>query len=351
MKRFSTFRSLFAVMTTILVAGLLAACGSDDDGGGTTSGPSSTAAAAGAEAGAFPVMITHALGQTTIKAEPKRVVAVGLSDQDALLAVGVKPVGAMDWFGEDTYGKWPWEKAAWGGKPPRLVSNKSFEINFEAVAAQRPDLIVALYSKLSRSDYDKLSQIAPTVAHAKGTAYTTPWRDMARVAAKAVGRSAQAEKLIKAIDARFSTFREQHPELQGKAGIVVDAGSGPKSYYPFASKDPRGRFLAELGFVGSPAIDKLAAKDQGFGVEIARERTDLLDVDHLFLLIDAAPRKRVEADALYKRLKVVRDKRVTNLPYYSGTQLGAAVAFSTLLSIPYAIDGFERDLAAGGAAG
>ena len=124
-------------------------------------------------------------------------VVVGYTDQEPLLAMGVKPVGAMDWFGQGTFGKWPWERDAWGGKPPAVVSSKSYEIDFEKVAAQRPDLILGLYAQLKKPDYDKLTQIAPTVAQAKGDPYTTPWRDMTRTAAKAVGRVDEGERLIR----------------------------------------------------------------------------------------------------------------------------------------------------------
>ena len=110
-----------------------------------------------------------------------------------------------------TFGKWPWEREAWGGKPPAIVSSKSYEIDFERVAAQRPDLILGLYADLKRGDYEKLSQIAPTVAQAKGDPYTTPWRDMTRDAAKAVGRVDEGEKLIEATEARFAAFRKAHP--------------------------------------------------------------------------------------------------------------------------------------------
>ena len=126
--------------------------------------------------------------------------------------MGVRPVGAMDWFGQGTFGKWPWEREAWGDEPPVAVSNKSYEIDFEKVAAQRPDLILGLYAELKRGDYDKLSKIAPTVAQAKGDPYTTPWRDMTRVAAKAVGRVEEGEKLIEETEARFAAFRKAHPE-------------------------------------------------------------------------------------------------------------------------------------------
>jgi len=310
----------------------LAGCGADDETGGSRA----------ATGKGFPVTIEHALGTTTIPAEPKRVVVVGYTDHEPLLALGVKPVGAMDWFGAGTYGKWPWEREAWGGKPAAVVSNKSYEINFERVAAQRPDLILGLYAELKRGDYDKLSKIAPTVAQAKGDPYTTPWRDMTRTAAKAVGRVEQGERLIRKTEARFAAFRKAHPEAAKETALVVDAGTAPKSYYPFSSEDPRGQFLRELGYQRSERVDKLAG--DGFGAEIAKERVDLLDVDRLFLLIDAPARKRLDGDELFNRLDVARERRVTDLPYSTSTQLGAAVAFDSVLSIPYALDGIEESL-------
>ncbi len=46
------------------------------------------AAGSSAPSGAFPVSLPHKFGTTEIKAEPKRVVTVGLVDQDALLTPG-----------------------------------------------------------------------------------------------------------------------------------------------------------------------------------------------------------------------------------------------------------------------
>jgi iron complex transport system substrate-binding protein len=333
-------RRLWPALLVALAAALIAGCGSDEE-------PSGSTATSAASSSAFPVTIQHALGSTTIPKEPKRVVVVGLSDHEPLLALGVKPVGAMDWFGEGTYAQWPWERQAWGGKPAALVSNKSYEIDFEKVAQQRPDLILGLYADIKRNEYEKLSQIAPTVAQAKGDAYTTPWRDMTRVAAKAVGRSAQGEKLIAEVDARFAAFRKDHPELARQTALVVDAGQAPTSYYPFASADPRGQFLEELGYKPSRAIDKLAG--DGFGTEVAKERVDLLDVDRLFLLIDPPAQKRLDADRLFNRLDVTRAGHVSALPYYSPDNLGAALAFNTVLSIPFALKGIDAKLGEAGA--
>ena len=123
---------------------------------------------------------------------------------------------------------------------------------------------------------------------------------------------------------------------------MVDAGEAPKSYYPFSSKDPRGQFLGELGYQRSER-DRQAG-GQTFGTEVAKERVDLLDVDRLFLLIDAPARKRLVEDALFSELDVAREQRVTDLPYYTSDQLGAAVAFNSVLRIPYALDGIEKSL-------
>ncbi|MFI6497775.1 hypothetical protein [Nonomuraea typhae] len=54
------------------------------------------AGAAPSAQGFTPVTIEHKFGSTEIKAPPQRVVSVGLVEQDALLALGVVPVGTTD---------------------------------------------------------------------------------------------------------------------------------------------------------------------------------------------------------------------------------------------------------------
>jgi len=119
----------------------------------------------GAEA--FPITIEHALGTTTIEAEPQRVVTWGWSAQDVVIDLGVEPVG-MPFFayggGED--GILPWTEAALteqGMDLPVILPN-SPEPPLEAIAALAPDVIIAPYSGLTEDEYAALSQIAPVVA-------------------------------------------------------------------------------------------------------------------------------------------------------------------------------------------
>lgn len=325
------------LLLTLLIALLVAGCGDDD------TGPDRAAASGATESTGFPVTIEHARGSTTIRSAPERVVTVGLRDQEPLLALGIKAVGAMDWFQEDTFAKWPWERGRWGGEPPEIVSSKGFDINFEAVAAQRPELILGVYQDLEPADYEKLSRIAPTVAQsARHKPYTMPWREETMVIARAVGREARGRRLIARIDARFAQVRREHPEFRGKEAIIADPGTGAGKVFAFTSVDPRGQFLKEMGFQSSKRIDRIS-KD-GFGAEISDERLDLLDVDYLFFLIDAKNRKRVYAKPLLERLGVARRGHLVELPYYDPPQHGAAIAFNSVLSIPYAIDGMLKQI-------
>ncbi len=325
-------RWFLTLVATALTAAVLAGCGSGDNDADS----STSSAAAG---GTFPVSITHALGATKIERAPQRIVTVGLRDQDVLLAFGVKAVGAMDWFGQGTFAKWPWED--WGGTPPKVVSTGGFEINFERVAAQRPDLILSVYGELKKADYAKLTAIAPTVAQsAKYKPYTTPWHEETRTIARAIGREDEAKRKIADVDAKFAQVRKDHPGFRGKTAAMVDPSG--ENIFVFGSTDPRGQFLKELGFSSSKEIDALTPGE--FGAEVSDERLDLLDVDYLFVLGDANNKGKLLDKELFRRLDVAKDGRTVILPYYDEPQYGAAVAFNTVLSIPYAIDGTLKQI-------
>lgn len=331
------------LLTSLALA--LSACGGGDEEAGTTPAGAGTTTAAKADAGAFPAKIVHARGTTTIPEEPKRIVTVGLRDQDALLALGVKAVGAMDWFQQDTFAKWPWED--WGGTPPTVVSTGGFEVNFERVAAQRPDLILGVYQDLSKGDYEKLSEIAPTVAQsAKFAPYTMPWREETRVIASAVGRRTAGERLIEDVEGRFAKVREEHPEYRGQEAMIIDPSAG--KVFAFSSADPRGRFLEEIGFESSKRIDGLAKG--GFGLELSNEQLKTIDVDRLFVLIDENNRGKIFDNPQFRRLDVVERGDVVEVPYYDEPQYGAAIAFNSVHSLPYAIDGTVKLIAEADAA-
>lgn len=127
-------------------------------------------AACGAErdvnpAGAAPQqrVIAHKFGETRISGVPRRVVTVGLTEQDYVLALGVVPVGVREWFGGQPGALWPWAAAELHGAAVTQVLPVD-RMDFEQIAALRPDLILGVNSGLTEGDHELLQKIAPTVA-------------------------------------------------------------------------------------------------------------------------------------------------------------------------------------------
>ncbi|HEY4420218.1 MAG TPA: ABC transporter substrate-binding protein, partial [Pseudonocardia sp.] len=164
--------------------GLLTACGG---GTGPTAAPSAPGTAG------FPITVEHRNGTTQIPAPPQRVVTVGYSDQDPVLALGVRPVGVTDWYGDHPYATWPWAQDELGDAKPSVMNRGTFtgtpEYQYEEIAALAPDLIIGLYTSMDATQYETLSRIAPTVGPPAGFAeWGAPWQENTRLAGRALGR-------------------------------------------------------------------------------------------------------------------------------------------------------------------
>lgn len=313
----------------------LAACSS---GSGADDAPA--AGGSPAQEGAFPVTIEHKYGTTTIDAPPERVVSVGFTDQDSLLALGVVPVGIRDWYGDQPDAVWPWAHDALGGAEPAVLP--SSEINFEQVAGLRPDLIVGVSSGMTEEEYTTLSGIAPTITQTdEYVDYGVPWDAQLRMISRAVGRPDEAERRIDEIDGLFAQVRDAHPEWEGKEATVSYVMSETE-IGAYASQDTRSRLLVALGLTIPPEIDELAG-DQFYSVfsleEIAR-----LDRDALLWigLDDPSLLEQVESNPLRQQLRAVAEGREIFL-----TELqGGAAGFSSPLSLPYLLDSLVPQLEA-----
>jgi iron complex transport system substrate-binding protein len=325
--------SAIAAAAAVLLIGACSNSGSTD-----TAAPVSS----GAATDSFPVSIEHRYGTAEIKQEPQRIVVAGLTEQDSLLALGIVPVATTEWFGEHPGAIWPWAQDELGSAAKPTVLTYTDGIQFEKIAAQRPDLIIGLYSGLTQADYDTLSKIAPTVAQPKGSIdWGVSWQDTLRTVGKAVGRTAAAEKLLADVEAKFTATKTAHPEFAGKTGLIATVWEG---YYVYGNQDQRGRLLKDLGFTLPAGIDELTGKE--FGVSLSRERTDLLDTDALVWLVTAydTDKAKIQADELYAKLKVKTEARDVYLE--NDELLGGATSFISPLSLPFLLDGLVPQLAA-----
>lgn len=96
----------------------------------------------------------HAMGTTTIEGSPKRVVVLTNEATDNVLALGVKPVGAVQSWMVNPY--YDYIAADMRGVP---VVGQELEPSLEKIATLQPDLIVG--SKVRHQQvYAQLSAIA-----------------------------------------------------------------------------------------------------------------------------------------------------------------------------------------------
>jgi ABC-type Fe3+-hydroxamate transport system substrate-binding protein len=252
-----------ALLTTALV---VAGCGSGDSGtqgGGSPAGSSE----------AFPVTVSTAFGDVTVEEEPARVVALGWSDAETALALGVQPVGASDWLGVGGDGLGDWVEAGYD-EAPEIIG--TMEPSYEAIAALEPDLILDTRSAGTEERYELLSAIAPTIGQPEGVGpYQTTWQQQLEMVGQALGRAEQAEELAAEVEQAFTDAAEAHPEFEGTE-VAVGAYTS-EGFGAYVRGDSRVAFMEQLGFRNKKAIQDLATEN--FFVPVSEEQVSLLDAD------------------------------------------------------------------------
>ncbi|MEX2658350.1 MAG: iron-siderophore ABC transporter substrate-binding protein [Acidimicrobiales bacterium] len=325
------------LLPILAIVAILAGCGSDD--------PADTAAAAGSAAApgdAFPITIEHAFGTTEIADSPQRVVAWGWGSADAAIALGVVPVAIPHQsYGGDGDGVLPWirERLEEDGHDVPTILPDAQEPSLEAIAAARPDLILAVYSGITDAEYDLLSKIAPTVAY-PDEAWATPWRDTIEIVGQALGRRTEAEELLDDIDGAVAAEAEEHPELDGKTVAMV--WNTADTFYVYKPADARVQFTLDLGLKSPPSVEQLASGGETFYYTLSHERLSELTSDILVSYADTKDAsKAFLTSAPAKTMTQVQRGAVAEV---TGTEFIAAVSPPTALSLTWGLEEYIRAL-------
>jgi iron complex transport system substrate-binding protein len=350
-------RSFALGSLSLLAAAGLAACGSGDKtaAGGDTSRPASTgdAGSGTASSGAtgsvthsvsspppavdtFPMTIEHKLGSTTIPAEPKNIVSVGLTEQDFLLALGIVPVADTDWYGGQPNAIWPWAKKALGTAAPPTMLTDADGIQYLEIAKLKPDLILGLNAGLDQKAYQQAAKIAPTIASPAGgtTDYFDAWPLYLEVIGRAVGRSAQAAQIEADLHKRFADAAAANPHFAGKKAIFIQGAVSDGNFYAY-EKGLGTEFLTDLGFDIPAELDEYVPAEGGQAL-VPAERIDVFNsADYLIWATESdADEAALKALPGFADLTAVKADRSV----YTGDILSGAIYFSSVLSLPYVLD-------------
>lgn len=248
-------RRFIGVLTIALVLGL-AACGSS--AGIQPSGPTRT--------------VTDAFGEEVqVPVAPERIVVLSEPTLDGLIALGIKPVGAVSGRGQSSV--------------PNYLAGQASDIellgsigqpNFEAIGAANPDLILVDGTSVNNNQpvIDALTHIAPVVytGFAGGD-----WRENFRFVADAVNE-AQAGQVIEAeYDALVEESKEQLTGVSDSTFSIVrwqgsSASTILKELLP-------GRALVDLGLQRPPSQDR---EGRGHSEPVSLENLREIDGDYMF---------------------------------------------------------------------
>lgn len=310
-KGFALRRTSMLLATVLLGVGLVAGCA----GSSSHAEDAATSTAPSAET----ATVAHKFGETKVPADPKRVVTVGWNDQDDVLALGVVPVGTRSFF--DNYNDFPWVKAATDGKGVPVIPGD--DINFEAIAKAKPDVILAISETIDKKTYDQLSQIAPTVVQSdKYPDEETPWDVQLLTTGNALGREKEAQALVDQVNAKISEIKTAHPEFADKT-LVADYTSELNSQYLLPAGHAHRQLFDALGFKAQP--------DSG---DVSDEKLSLLEGDVLF--VNGLTKEQVASSPAFSRLEVVKDGRTL----YAGSDstLSGALTYNGPQALLYALN-------------
>lgn len=328
----STWRALAIVGAAALLL-LLAACGSDGDSSGADTNGEGTIGT-----------VETMFGPVTIP-EPDdgelTVVALGWSDAEMALALGVKPVAVLDWqsFGDESKGVGPWATERFDDVTPEVFPQAD-GLNYERILALDPDVILNTRSGNDEKEYNRLSEIAPTVYAPAGTeAFATTWDVQLAQVAAALGQAETGEELAAEMDDAIARAKEDNPELDGKR--VASGAKFGDAYGAYLPGDGRLDILTDMGMVNNDGIADLEAN--GFFATVPGEKVSVLDADVAVILPIGFTAADVENDDLLQSLDVVKDGRTVVID--PETDLGGAWSAASVLSMQYVLDEIVPQLA------
>jgi iron complex transport system substrate-binding protein len=313
MKNFKLYLSILFLASIFL----LAACGNNE----AEKPAENNGKAAKTEDTSYTVK--HAMGETTLKKTPERIVILTNEGTEALLAMGVKPVGAVQsWTGDPWY-----DHIAKQMKDVQVVGVES-QVNVEAIAALKPDLIIG--NKLRQENiYEQLNAIAPTIF---AETLRGDWQENFKLYAKAINREEKGQEVLKQYENRIAELKDKlGDKLNLKVSIVRFMAGDVRIYH----KDSfSGVILDQLGFARpeSQNVNDFAERN------VTKERMPAMDGDILFYFTyDTGDGSAIQLekewieDPLFKNLEVAKKGNVHKVDDTIWNTAGGVIAANLML--------------------
>ncbi|MCI3923750.1 iron-siderophore ABC transporter substrate-binding protein [Paenibacillus sp. TRM 82003] len=293
----------------------------------TSQGAEAPAAEPAKEAAPTTRVFAHAMGESTIPTAPERVVILTNEGTEALLAMGVTPVGApQSWLGD------PWYDHIADKMNGVVNLGEESQPNLELLISLKPDLIIG--NKLRHEEiYDELTAIAPTIY---AETLRGNWQTNFSMYADALGKQAEGEKVLADYSGRIEDLKTKlGDKLSTQVSIVRFMAGDTRIYW----KDTfSGVILDQIGLARPPAQDK----DEFAARGVTKEQIEEMDGDILFYFTyekgDGAATTVEEGwtkDPLWQTLDVVKAGKVYKVDDAIWNTAGGVIAANLMLDDLY----------------
>lgn len=290
---------------------------------------------------AFPVSIRHAFGTTEIPNEPLRIVTLGPASNDTCLALGVVPA-AMSLSKAQPNGSTPWFDLSWKkfGVDLPLLLDESKGLPVDDIQGIGPDLILAVNSKLTRSEFEELSKIAPVVAF-PDRPLTTDWRTSLALIGEATGRSAEAAKIRTETEKALVAELGSYPDLAGTEFLYSRVSSAMGADFEvFGEESNPVRILREFGLRPAAALSLVKAEGRAVGTPASgpetyawpQSRAAALDSQIAVFSVEVAEAADVKGSGMLGEVPAYKDN---NYLFADSADSGLALETGSCLSVQW----------------
>lgn len=295
-----TFGGKLLLFVSIIML-ILAGCGQQTDNSKSDAAATTNTKKESQPAQSEEYTVKHAMGETKLKGTPQKVVVLTNEGTEAVLSMGIKPIGAVKSF---TLGDW-YDHIKVVMEGVKIVGDEN-QPNLEMIASLKPDLIIGNKVRQEKV-YEQLSAIAPTVFSER---LSGDWQINFKLYAEALNKKAEGDKIIGDFEKRIVDFKAKAgDQLKTKVSIVRFMPGKVRIYM----KDTfSGVILNKLGF------ERPASQNQDkFADDLTKERIPDMNGDILFYFTwdnEKGEANKIEQewtnDPLWKNLDVVKQGKV-----------------------------------------
>lgn len=248
------------------------------------------------------VVVTDDAGhEVSVPENPERIIGTYLEDD--LLTLEETPV--VQWtVGEESIQEYLQPEGLEG------VPLMPFDLPFEAVTLEEPDLLLLSSSDLADGDkYDSYSKIAPTFVVESGS--YDDWRDRLTRVSEVFGKEDLAEEKINEYNSVVENTAADLEEEVGDESAVAIWWTGDSYFISNQDKSSGEVLYNDLGLTAPLLVEELSADNETPWIEASLESLAELEADHIFFIgTDEGDSEAAFSDDVFSNIPAIENGNV-----------------------------------------